>query len=219
MLIQYDFQPRTIPQIVGVKPAVDVFHEWAIIGKDEGMEKGHAPAVSEMLKLAIPKIETNFSAIDIGCGNGWVVRKLKTMGAKTAQGVDGAPEMIKKAKSIDDSGEYFYGLLPEWKPSRKFDLVHSIEFLYYLNEPLKMLKEIHDNWLEEGGWLVAGVDHYFENTESLSWPEHVGVHMTTLTIEQWEKGMNDAGFNNIEILQVAGNNNFPGTLVMIGQVS
>ena len=63
--------------------AVDVFSEWADIGKDEGMEKGHAPAVQEILTAAFDVISTEsiqrgFSAIDAGCGNGWVVRSLKT---------------------------------------------------------------------------------------------------------------------------------------------
>ena len=32
-----------------VRPAVDVFSDWAEEGRDEGMERGHAPAVGEML--------------------------------------------------------------------------------------------------------------------------------------------------------------------------
>ena len=35
-----------------MRPAVDVFGEWADIGKDEGMEKGHAPSVNEILNAA-----------------------------------------------------------------------------------------------------------------------------------------------------------------------
>ena len=50
--------------------------------------------------------------------------------------------------------------------------------------------------LEHEGFLVAGVDHYAENEESLTWPEHVGVHMTTMSIKQWENAMLQAGFKN-----------------------
>ena len=54
------------------------FNEWALIGKDEGMEIGHAASVSHMLKLIFKKYkQENFSVIDLGCGNGWVVRKMK----------------------------------------------------------------------------------------------------------------------------------------------
>ena len=199
------------------RPAVDIFDEWAHKGKDEGMEKGHAPAVNSMLNLILPKVKKDFSAIDIGCGNGWVVRKLKSLGAKNAHGVDGANEMISKARNKDSTNSYHLALLPNWNPPQKFDLVHSMEFLYYLDEPLVMLKSIHDDWLENNGWFIAGIDHYKEHERSLSWPEHVGVKMKTMSIDEWKNMMELSGFNQIEMHQVDGKDEFPGTLVMLGQ--
>ena len=59
--------------------AIKTFNEWAYVGKDLGMEKNHLPSVSKMLDL-IPNhiLSKNFSFIDIGCGNGWVVRKIRS---------------------------------------------------------------------------------------------------------------------------------------------
>ena len=199
--------------------ATDVFSQWALMGKDEGMERGHYPSVKAMLELALQKVTNDFTAIDLGCGNGWVTRMLTELGASHSEGVDGALEMINKATEIDSSHLYSHGLLPEWKPNRRFDLVHTMEFLYYLKDPARMISIIHDEWLENGGVFVAGVDHYLEHKESLSWPEHVGVHMTTMSIAQWTDAMKKAGFTNIEIHQVAAKDDFPGTLVMLGQAS
>lgn len=201
------------------KTAVDVFSQWALIGKDEGMERGHAASVQAMLELAIPKLNDGFSAIDLGCGNGWVTRMLSELGAGHSEGVDGSNEMITKATSKDSKHKYSLGLLPDWSPGRRFDLVHTMEFLYYLDDPAGMISIIHDEWLEENGILVAGVDHYLEHEESLTWPEHVGVHMTTLSIDDWKSAMVNAGFKDVEIHQVAGKENFPGTLVMMGRAS
>ena len=201
------------------KAAVDVFSQWALIGKDEGMERGHAASVQAMLELAIPKLNDGFSAIDRGCGNGWVTRMLSELGAGHSEGVDGSNEMINKATSKDSNHKYSQGLLPDWSPGRRFDLVHTMEFLYYLDDPAGMISIIHDEWLEENGILVAGVDHYLEHEESLTWPEHVGVHMTTLSIDDWKTAMVNAGFKDVEIHQVAGEENFPGTLVMMGRAS
>ena len=201
------------------KAAVDVFSQWALIGKDEGMERGHAASVQAMLGLAIPKLNDDFSAIDLGCGNGWVTRMLSELGAGHSEGVDGSDEMINKATSKDSNHKYSQGLLPDWSPGRRFDLVHTMEFLYYLDDPAGMISIIHDEWLEENGILVAGVDHYLEHEESLTWPEHVGVHMTTLSIHDWKTAMVNAGFKDVEIHQVAGKENFPGTLVMMGRAS
>ena len=99
-------------QTMEQKSATDVFSQWAIIGKDEGMERGHAPSVKAMLELALPKVKENFTAIDLGCGNGWVVRLLSQLGASHVEGVDGAEEMINKAKDIDSKNKYSHGLLP-----------------------------------------------------------------------------------------------------------
>ena len=201
------------------KAATEVFSQWALIGKDEGMERGHAASVKAMLELALPKVKSDFSAIDLGCGNGWVVRLLSEMGASHVEGVDGAIEMIKKAQEKDSEHKYSHGMLPEWSPGRRFDLVHTMEFLYYLDDPIEMISTIHDESLNDGGILVAGVDHYLEHEESLTWPEHVGVHMTTMSIIEWKDAVESAGFTGVEIHQVAAKEGFPGTLVMLGQAS
>ena len=201
------------------KAATEVFSQWALIGKDEGMERGHAASVKAMLELALPKVKSDFSAIDLGCGNGWGVRLLSEMGASHVEGVDGAIEMIKKAQEKDSEHKYSHGMLPEWSPGRRFDLLHTMEFLYYLDDPIEMISTIHDEWLSDGGVLVAGVDHYLEHEESLTWPEHVGVHMTTMSIIEWKDAVESAGFTGVEIHQVAAKEGFPGTLVMLGQAS
>ena len=204
---------------MGKRPATDVFHDWALVGKDEGMEKGHAASVSEMLEFIWQQVEStdkNFSAVDVGCGNGWVVRKLKSHeNCEYAMGIDGAEAMIAKAKTIDANTDYTQALLPDFQPKRKFDFIHSMEFLYYLKEPENMLKLFHDNWLTDSGWAVIGIDHYAENEDSLSWPDYVGVHMSTRTTEQWQQAWMDAGFTNIKHWIAGGENGV--TLVFVGQ--
>ncbi|MCS5533240.1 MAG: class I SAM-dependent methyltransferase, partial [Candidatus Poseidoniaceae archaeon] len=201
-----------------MRDATDVFSEWAGKGKDEGMERGHAASVEEMLDLAL---ETNnlsqrpFTAIDIGCGNGWVVRKLQGIeNCQSAEGVDGSTSMIEKARSIDPKGNYSIAKLPQWQPNNPVDFIHSMEFLYYLNDPISMIKIIHDNWLKNGGVFVAGVDHYSENEDSLDWPAALDVHMTTLSQQQWYEAMENAGFVNVKITKTGVRDGFIGTLTM-----
>ena len=53
----------------GWRSAPEVFDEWALIGKDEGMEKGHAAAVEEMLSHALAiasRLGNTFTALDVG---------------------------------------------------------------------------------------------------------------------------------------------------------
>ena len=203
-----------------MRDATEVFSEWAGNGKDEGMERGHAASVEEMLNLAFSTnnlSQKQFSAIDIGCGNGWVVRKLQRMkNCQFAKGVDGAITMIEKAKEIDPEGNYSIAKLPQWKPKNPVDFIHNMEFLYYLQDPITMLKIIHDEWLTNGGVFVAGIDHYFENTDSLEWPTALDVHMTTLSQQQWHDAMVNAGFTNVEITKTGQRDDFIGTLTMLG---
>ena len=45
------------------KAATEVFSQWALIGKDEGMERGHAASVKAMLELALPKVNQIFQQL------------------------------------------------------------------------------------------------------------------------------------------------------------
>jgi len=202
---------RTMEQ----KSATDVFSQWAIIGKDEGMERGHAPSVKAMLELALPKVKEDFTAIDLGCGNGWVVRRLGAHPlCQHASGVDGAPSMIAKAREVDPKGDYIEAMLPDWKPSEAVDLIHTMECLYYLDEPLEFLHTLHNDWLRPGGRMVIGVDHYQENPSSHDWGPSLNVHMALLSIEEWTDGLEEAGFVDVEAVQVGAKEGWSGTLVI-----
>ena len=201
------------------RPATDVFHDWALKGKDEGMEKGHAKSVGEMIDFIFEQVKNNengFSSVDVGCGNGWVVRLLSSHEkCNYALGLDGAQAMIEKALKIDPTGNYEKVVLPNYTPQQKFDFIHSMEFLYYLDDPDEMLKLFFIDWLNEGGWAVIGIDHYLENKDSLSWPEHVGVNMATKSIQQWLDSWQDAGFSDISHWIAGGQDGV--TLVIAGR--
>ena len=83
-------------------PAVDLFSEWAKLNRDEGMERGHSASVDAIIAAVKGRLPSEFTAIDLGCGNGWAVRRLKRMpGCIFSSGVDGSEMMINKARSID----------------------------------------------------------------------------------------------------------------------
>ena len=192
-----------------------VFSEWAAIGRDERMAKGHEVAVKNMLDYALRGLD-NYSFIDAGCGNGWVVRLVKAnKGCVVAAGVDGAQMMIEKALSIDPTGAYYHADLGNWAPNRKVDVVHSMEVVYYLYDPKGFVANVHKNWLKENGRLIVGLDFYKENTVSLSWPEDCGVSIMQLLPEAtWIGFFKDAGFSNVQSWRVDVKENWAGTLVI-----
>ena len=200
---------------MSLRSATDLFSEWADVGRDEGMERGHSASVEVMLKELLEGWNRPFRAMDIGCGNGWVVRRLSAHAlCSHASGVDGAPSMIAKARTIDPDGDYIEAMLPEWTPGAPYDLVHTMECLYYLEDPLGFLQTLHDEWMLPGGRLVIGVDHYTENPASHDWGPSLNVHMALLSMDDWTSGLKEAGFTDITAMQVGAKEDWAGTLVI-----
>lgn len=199
----------------------EVFGEWAEQGKDIGMEKGHAWAVEDMIGFAIEeraKLKRNFSFLDLGCGNGWVVRKVENNSLCTrAVGIDGAKQMIENARKSGDRSEYLHENIDIYNSPDKFDLIHSMEVLYYLKDPFLTVKKIADSWLHEEGRLIVGVDLYHENKESHSWEAKVGTKMTMLKESQWVEMFQSAGLNEVKSWRSNQTPDWAGTLVVTGK--
>ena len=200
------------------KKATEIFSQWVLDGKDEGMEKNHSDAVNVMLDEIIGSQTDPFSIIDAGCGNGWVVRKIINHPlCLKAIGLDGSKEMIDKARSLDSDGTYFCSDLMDWSPKEKVNFVHSMEVLYYLKEPEKFIIHILENWLLEKGTIIMGMDHYLENLNSHSWPTDLNTYMNLKSIKDWIKLFKDCGVSQIVSFQTNESQNFPGTLVLKGE--
>jgi len=140
-----------------------VFDSWAKAGRAEEMEEGHGVTVGKFLGSI--SFDKPFSFLDIGCGNGWVVRKIAQLPkCKKAVGIDKSKNMIKRAVSNSASKKEKYACtdLESWNYAGKFDVIFSMESLYYsvpmepaLNKVFKMLKA--------GGLFYCGTDFYSDN--------------------------------------------------------
>jgi SAM-dependent methyltransferase len=201
--------------------ATEVFGEWAEKGKDIGMEKGHALAVEDMISFATQErtnLKRNFSFLDLGCGNGWVVRMLENNQlCVRSVGIDGAKQMIEKAREETSKSEFLLENIDTYSSPDKFDLIHSMEVLYYLENPALTVKKIADSWLNEGGRLIAGVDLYYENQESHSWEDRVGTKMMMLKEAEWMEIFSSAGLQEVESWRSNQSQDWAGTLVLTGK--
>ena len=201
--------------------ATEVFGEWAEKGKDIGMEKGHALAVEDMISFATQErtnLKRNFSFLDLGCGNGWVVRMLENNQlCVRSVGIDGAKQMIEKAGEDTSKSEFLLENIDTYISPDKFDLIHSMEVLYYLENPALTVRKIADSWLNEGGRLIAGVDLYYENQESHSWEDRVGTKMMMLKEAEWMEIFSSAGLQEVESWRSNQSQDWAGTLVLTGK--
>jgi len=201
--------------------ATEVFGEWAEHGKDTGMEKGHALAVKDMLRFSLQERESlrrDFSFLDLGCGNGWVVRKVeKNPMCTRSVGIDGAKQMIEKAINTESKSEYLLKNLDTYESPEKFDVIHSMEVLYYLEDPALTIKKITNSWMHNKGRLIAGIDLYYENKESHSWEEKVGTKMMMLKEAEWIEIFSSAGLKEVKSWRSNQSQGWAGTLVLTGR--
>ena len=105
-----------------------VFDRWAKAGRAEEMEEGHGVTVGKFLGSI--SFDKPFSFLDIGCGNGWVVRKIAQLPkCKKAVGIDKSKNMIKRAVSNSASKKEKYACtdLESWNYTGKFDVIFSME--------------------------------------------------------------------------------------------
>jgi len=200
-----------------IKTPVEVFSDWVHLGKDVGMESAHLPAVENMLDYAIEDLK-NFSFIDAGCGNGWVVRKAAQLSeCKSVVGIDGSQTMINKAITLDQENEYVCDDLLNWIPEEKVALVHSMEVFYYFEEPEKLIHHVFNHWLTSDSRLIIGLDFYTENEESHSWPEKCGISIMQLYAEDtWKAFFRNAGFQDVQSWRVGEKKDWAGTLIVTG---
>ena len=199
------------------KSAINVFNNWAKTGKDEGMKKNHFPAFLEVKKLIKKHSKNKAILADVGCGNGWGTENLNNEEfIDRAIGYDGSSNMIKKAKKNYPNTHFFNMDLNSWTPKETFDVIYSMEVIYYLDSPSEFIKNCYQKWLNQGGLFICAIDHYQENKESLTWPNDLSVNMQTKTSDQWKNILEENNFKRCNIKHVNQKKDWHGTLIFWG---
>jgi len=170
------------------------FDQWATNGKAETMEKEHGKNVAVFLdKIHFDK---PFSFLDVGCGNGWVVRKmsLNPLCVK-AVGIDKSKNMVIQAKKNKKSikEHYIQTGIEEWKQKGKFDVIFSMESLYYADSISVALKKIF-RLLKPGGQFFCGTDFYTDNKATAKWSKMMEIQMHLHSKKEWREFFKETGF-------------------------
>ena len=198
---------------------ITTFNLWAKDGRDEKMEKNHTDAVNRMINIVndkTNKLDQPFKFLDLGCGNGWVVRMMdQHNNCKYSMGIDGAKNMIKKARSYK-IGNFEEGNIESYYYKAKFDIIFSMETLYYINDINQLFYTLYNKGLKNHGVFIIGIDHYKENIPSLNWEEEYNLTINTLSIDEWHDLFLSHGFRDIRIYQHGKHNDWQGTLILIG---
>ena len=95
--------------------------------------------------------------LDLGCGEGILQEKLCYNNYLYYVGVDYSAEAISKALNREDEKPRFVNAdISDYSPGRRFDFIIFNESLYYIEDPLRIVKR-YMSLLEEGGLLIVSM--------------------------------------------------------------
>jgi SAM-dependent methyltransferase len=177
----------------------EVFNRWAEAGRGEGMEVDHLPITLPVLEKM--RLAPADSVLDIGCGAGWLSRRLaKLVPEGRVVGMDISDEMIRRARraSVDFHNLMFVtgevAHIP-WQPNF-FSHAISVESSYYWPEPAAGIKDFF-RVLREGGSAWILINYYRDNPHSHQWGKLLTVPTHLLSAEEWAGLFHDAGFRDV----------------------
>lgn len=172
------------------------FNEWAEAGRGEEMEDHHLPIALPVLELM--QIEPRDAILDLGCGSGWLCRRLAPLAPQgLVVGVDLSAEMVRRARASSPSypNLNFLEGAADRIPCRAgaFSKLISIESAYYWPDPGASVKEIFRVLAPSGSaWIL--INYYRENPHAHQWGSKVKVGTHLLSAEEWAALFRQAGF-------------------------
>lgn len=169
------------------------FDAWAEAGKDRGMEDRHWHTAKYVLSRM--PVEADDVVLDLGTGSGYALRALRERGIASGVGLDGAPEMLRNARSYtDDAAIAFvrgdFDCLPFGTDT--FDHCFTMEAFYYAQRPHHTLQEIR-RVLRPGGTVYCAVNFFEESQETHRWQNRIELEMTLWSMAEYRQAFRAAG--------------------------
>ena len=101
--------------------------------------------------------------LDVGCGQGVLLKYLDPINFNKYLGIDFSSEAIKQARDFENNQISFsVSKIENWKSNKKFDIIIFNESIYYLENPIEILHEYNKN-LSEGGFYIISICRYKNN--------------------------------------------------------
>ena len=121
----------------------------------------------EELAVFLPQLKDGAQILDLGCGNGRLLKVLEQSGKPyNYLGVDFSQELVKEAKQKFPTREFMVADMSQLDfPEKSFDAICLIASFHHLSdkkERLDLLKKIHF-WLKPGGVLFMTNWYLWQN--------------------------------------------------------
>jgi ubiquinone/menaquinone biosynthesis C-methylase UbiE len=139
--------------------------------------------------------------LDVGCGNGWAVERMRARGAGTAIGIDLSLSMLRRARGAAAGSMCAASATRLPFPSGIFSRVLSVESLYYYPDLDGALQEIR-RVCADGARFLCIVDLFEENPGSHGWVEVLAVEVHLLSETEYVHRFRAAGFRRAEAVRL-----------------
>ena len=181
---------------VGQELLREEFNRWAEAGHGEEMEHSHLPIVEPT--LALMDLQPADHILDLGCGSGWLVRRLAARARDGfVTGIDVADEMVRRAQLASTAFpnvRFLHGTAEEIPAADgSFSKVISVESAYYWNDPARGVREIF-RVLRPGGSAWILINYYLDNPHCYQWKAHYKTPTHLLSANEWQQHFTAAGF-------------------------
>jgi SAM-dependent methyltransferase len=187
------------------------FNRWAEQGRGEEMESHHLPIVGPT--LALMHLEPSDRILDVGCGTGWLVRKMAAQVTDgKVVGIDVSDKMIRRAEAASAGIKpvaYRLGVAERipWVDNY-FTKAISVESSYYWPDPAQGLREI-SRVLAPGGSAWILINYYRDNPYCHQWGPLYNTPAHLLAADEWAELFRSAGFADVTHRRIPDNSPTP----------
>lgn len=126
-----------------------------------------------LVKPYLKFIDSSSNILSIACGNCWLeFMGLKNTSYNSFTGIDFSQHRVHKYAEIASSKiqqncneiDLIYGNFFDYIPEKKFDLIILSKAFHHFEEPLRLLRKIH-NSLSSGGYVIIVGENYFSKMQ------------------------------------------------------
>jgi len=129
------------PRGRGRSPAKDLWDDQFRSGSWNGLGVAGEVAHYAILAAYVPYLHPKPDILDVGCGQGELVKHLKLRGFNSYLGIDLSSEAVQQAAAAHGSEQIRFASanLDSWTTEQTFDVIIFNESLYYSREPAATL--------------------------------------------------------------------------------
>jgi SAM-dependent methyltransferase len=146
--------------------------------------------IQEALRLCRPAIPPPGRMLEVGCGTGYVLGKMREVFPRARlTGIDAYGEGLAKAKEWSDA-ELIQGDFFTWTPGERYDLIGCFDVLEHMENDREALERMRE-LMTPAGWLVLTVPAF--STLWSAYDEAAG-HLRRYTREEMIRRVEAAGY-------------------------